>query len=165
MKYSEFKKQLELVPRIYALFQNEDLVINTSFELYMKKRLKPTKPHLKFNEAIIIKSVPFDQVKEFIFKDAVELVFAKEDYQCKKPKDIFNEAEKDLEPKDKTYLKYELGLEKYKDDIVKTMELIQNQIIGHLLSIVNVNDYKQALYSIGIKDVDNLIDTNTSYTD
>lgn len=164
MKYSEFKRQLTLVPRIYALFQNEDLVINSNFELYMKKRLKPTKPHLKFNEAIIIKSVPFDKVKEYIFKDAVELVFAKEDYQCKKPIDIFNTAEKDKEDKDKTYLKYELGLEKYKEDIIKTMELIQKQMIGHLISIINVTDYKQALYSIGIKNVDDLIDTDTNYT-
>lgn len=163
MKFTEFKNKLQFVPRIYALFQNEDLVINTDFEMYMKKRLKPSKPHLKLNEAVIIKSVPFDKVKHVIFRDAVELVFAKEDYQCNVPKDIFNEAEADKEDKDKIYLKYELGLEKYKDDIINTMELIQKQIIKRALELVNHRDYLQALYSIGIKNATDYIDIDTNY--
>jgi len=165
MKYTEFKENLTKVPRIFALYDNEDLVLNNQFELFMKKRLKPSKPHLKINETLILKATPFDLIIHIIFRDAIHIVFAKENYDCRIPEDVFNIIEKDIPDREKKYLKYELGLKQYNKQIADTVTLIQTQMLGRLIELVNVTDYTQALHRLGIQNVDSYIDFNPTYTD
>ena len=163
MKYTELKTKLGTFP-LWDLYKGKDLIMNDGFELYLKPRNNPRVIKLEKNEAVILKGAMPEELYPILREQAISLVFATEKYDCKRPKDVFNMAEKDVSDRNKIYLKYELGLRNFEKEITLTINLIQEQMIGILIEQYNHIEYEQTINNLGIKDAHTYIDFNPVYT-
>lgn len=170
MKYNDFYDALNKAVdwRLYSyvddkgLKQYHDVILNKEFNIYMKKRLLSSKPHLLLNETVLILNIDVDKylgnepLKDVMMREAIITVKAIQSYDCKVPVDIYNVGEKDIADKNKVFLKYELFLKEHIEEISKHVNLVKELYMGMLIKDIQPIKYIQALYRLGFKDAESI---------